>query len=94
MVTPRRPDPEPLETDDVRVVTIGTVVWFVALVLALVFHDPLADGGNENWTWIFLAGAGLGLLGIVYLRRRRRSLQRDVTSRDDERDTAPREPLT
>jgi len=79
---PRRPDPEPLEADDVAIVTAGTVLWALALVVALVLRDRLTDGGNENWIWIFLAGAFLGLIGIRYVRRRRAALRRRVSKID------------
>ena len=75
---PRRPDPEPLEADDVAIVTAGTVLWGVALLVAVVLWDRLVDGGNENWTWIFLAGAFLGLIGIRHVRRRRAALRRNL----------------
>ena len=82
MPTPRRPDPEPLEADDVTIVTVGTVLWAVALVASLVFHDRLADGGNENWIRIFLAGTFLGLIGVRYVRRRRAAIRRGMSKFD------------
>jgi hypothetical protein len=71
MPPPRRPDPEPLETDDVAIVAVGTGLWFAALAVSLVLHDRLAHAGNGDWVWIFLAGGCLGLVGLVYVRRRR-----------------------
>jgi len=82
MPTPRRPDPEPLEADDVVIVTVGTVLFAVALVVSLLFHGRLADGGNENWTWIFLAGTFLGLIGVRYVRRRRAAIRRRMSKFD------------
>jgi hypothetical protein len=82
MPTPRRPDPEPLETNDVAIVTVGTVLWAIALVASLVLHDRLADSGNEAWTWVFLAGTFLGLIGIRYVRRRRVALRRGLSKFD------------
>jgi hypothetical protein len=79
MPTPRRPDPEPLEADDVTIVTVGTFLWALALVASLVFHDRLADGGNENWTWILLAGTFVGLIGVRYVRRRRAAIRRGMS---------------
>ena len=81
--TPRRSDPEPLETNDVAIVTVGTVLWAIALVASLIFRDRLADGGNENWTWIFLAGTFLGLIGVRYVRRRRAELRRRLSKFDE-----------
>ena len=82
MPTTRRSDPEPLETNDVAIVTVGTVLWGVALLAALVFHDRLADGGNEGWIWIFLAGTFLGLIGVRYVRRRRAAIRRGLSKID------------
>jgi hypothetical protein len=60
-----------METDDVRVVALGTVLWVIALIATLVFHDRLADQGNDDWVWIALAGVFLGFVGLRHVRRRR-----------------------
>jgi hypothetical protein len=75
MAPPRRPDPEPLETDDVTVVTVGTALWGVALVVTVVFRDRLGDEGRSSWAWICAAGVLLGLLGVRYVRRRRAAMR-------------------
>jgi len=67
-----------METDDVRVVALGTVLWVIALVATLVFHDRLADQGNDDWVWIALAGVFLGFVGLRHVRRRRRLPTPDV----------------
>ncbi|GAA4971348.1 hypothetical protein GCM10023205_41390 [Yinghuangia aomiensis] len=77
----RRPDPEPLEADDVKIVAVGTVVWFALFLVSLPFRGTLADDGHEWWSWCALAGAGLGILGLWYVRRRHAALDR----RDAER---------
>jgi hypothetical protein len=87
--TTRRSDPEPLETNDVAIVTVGTILWAVALVASLIFRDRLADSGNEGWVWIFLAGTFLGLIGIRYVRRRRTELRRKISKFDE---VEPRSP--
>jgi hypothetical protein len=61
-----------MQTDDVRIVALGTVLWLVALIGALVFHDPLADHGNDDWVWIALAGVFLGFVGLRHVRRQQR----------------------
>lgn len=95
MPPPRRPDPEPIETDEVRIVTVGTVLWAVALVASLVFHGRLADAHQGDWTWIFLAGTFLGLLGLRYVRRRRDAIRRDrEAAAVPAPETQPKEPLT
>lgn len=66
----RRPDPEPLETDDRKAVVVGTVVWIVVLVVMLVQRDDLVAEGRGWWLWTCVAGASLGGLGLLYLHRR------------------------
>ncbi|MDQ1641106.1 MAG: hypothetical protein QOJ90_457 [Actinomycetota bacterium] len=84
----RRADPPPLETDDVRIVGLGTALWVVALVVCLLLRDRLSANGHDSWVWVALAGAFLGLVGLRYVVRRRSALRRDAAA------AAPREPLT
>jgi hypothetical protein len=71
MAPPRRPDPEPLRTDDVTAVTVGTVAWGLLLVVLVALHGRLEESGRESWVWIAAAGFGLGLIGVRHVRRRR-----------------------
>ncbi|MEU8250784.1 DUF2530 domain-containing protein [Nonomuraea sp. NPDC048916] len=61
------PDPEPIETNDTKTVIVGTVAWAVALVVLLILR-PAPQ--NSWWIWTCVAGVGLGLLGLWYIRRR------------------------
>lgn len=74
MAANRRPDPEPLETDDVRLITLGTLAWLVVLVVLLVTD---AGGERDRWVWVAAAGTFLGLVGIRHVRRRRAARPRD-----------------
>jgi hypothetical protein len=78
-MTPReaRVSPQPVESDGVRIVVVGTVLWVVALGVLLVFHDRLSDNGRGWWIWVCVAGAGLGLIGIPYMRRYQSRVRRD-----------------
>lgn len=67
------PAPEPLEGDDVRVGTIGTIAFAVAFLGLLPFYGRLADDGRGWWLFTCLAGVGIGLLGTDYCRRRRKA---------------------
>lgn len=71
-----RPDPPPLETDDVKVVVAGTAAWGLALVVLGAFK---AAGEDVRWWWIGMCcyGIALGLFGIRYCRRRHAAIQRD-----------------
>jgi Protein of unknown function (DUF2530) len=73
----RRPDPPPLETNEVRVLYVGTLAWLVAFVILLPYYDRLMTAGRAWWVWTCLAGFGLGLWGIYLVRRRRAALARD-----------------
>ena len=66
----RRPDPEPVPTDDRAAVLTGLVLWVVAFAALLVFADPLIEAGRVWWLWTCLVGIGLGLGTLVYVHRR------------------------
>jgi hypothetical protein len=83
MAPPRRPDPEPLPTDDVTAVTVGTVAWGVLLIVLLALYGRLEDSGRESWVWVAAAGFGLGLIGIRHVRRRKAALARDAAATAD-----------
>jgi hypothetical protein len=76
MAHARRPDPPPLETDDVRIVAAGTAVWAVAFLVLLIAR--LAGSGVHTW-WIVMCalGAALGVVGVRYCQRRRDAIVRD-----------------
>jgi hypothetical protein len=71
----RRPDPEPVETDDRKAMLVGIVLWVIALVAVVLFIEPLIAAGNLWWLGTVFAGLALGLIGLVYthLRRGKRS---------------------
>jgi hypothetical protein len=81
MAVPPKPPPEPIETDEVKVITVGTTLWGLAFLALLPFYGWLEDEGYGRWPWICLTGFGLGLIGIVYVRRRRAGLRRAGLSR-------------
>lgn len=63
----------PLDVDGVRTVEVGTALWLIAFVGLLPFYGTLTDHGRTWWLWTCLAGFGLGLFGLEYCRRRRRT---------------------
>jgi Protein of unknown function (DUF2530) len=73
---PRRPDPPPEETDDVRIITLGTVAWAAAFVVLFVLRNRLAAHGTSWWLVSCVVGVAQGLFGIWYCRRRRAALGR------------------
>ncbi|MEU8992531.1 DUF2530 domain-containing protein [Streptomyces sp. NPDC048558] len=67
--------PEPLEGPVVATITGGTILWFVLFVVQLPFYGWFDDRGQAWWVWTCLAGGGLGLIGIWYVRRRDAALK-------------------
>jgi hypothetical protein len=72
-----RPDPPPLETDDVRTVAVGTAAWATALVVLVVLR--LTDATRVETWWLVMCGYGLllGVAGVWYCRRRQAAIERD-----------------
>ncbi|MEE1736091.1 DUF2530 domain-containing protein [Streptomyces sp. BE147] len=78
--TPKHEAPEPLEGPVVATITGGTVLWFVLFLAQLPFYGWFADHGHTWWVWTPLAGAGLGLIGIWYVRGRDAALKRHAAA--------------
>jgi hypothetical protein len=70
---PTRPDPPPLETNDVAIVAGGTALWAVALVVVVVLRLTGQDV-HGWWIWMCASGTALGLLGVRTCARRKRAL--------------------
>jgi fatty acid desaturase len=66
----RRPDPEPIQTDDRLAIIVGLALWVVALAVVL-FLAPLLGAGDGWWLWTCVVGLALGLVGLVYTHLRR-----------------------
>ncbi|GAA2222893.1 DUF2530 domain-containing protein [Streptomyces amakusaensis] len=74
--TAKHEAPEPLEGPVVATVTGGTILWFVLFLAQLPFYGWFADRDLQWWVWTCLAGAGLGLIGIWYVRKRDAAIKR------------------
>ncbi|WAU85712.1 DUF2530 domain-containing protein [Streptomyces sp. Qhu-G9] len=80
--TPTHEAPEPLEGPVVATITGGTILWFVLFLAQLPFYGRLDDDGHLWWLWTCLAGSGLGLIGIWYVRGRDAAIKRDAAGPD------------
>ncbi|QNP63868.1 DUF2530 domain-containing protein [Streptomyces genisteinicus] len=74
--TPRHEAPEPLEGPIVATITGGTILWFVMFLVQVPFYGWFDDRDLTWWVWTCLAGAGLGLIGIWYVRGRDAAIKR------------------
>ncbi len=74
----QRPDPPPLETDDVKVVAAGTALWALGLLVLAVLRLTGAAEVRDWWMGMCGYGIVLGLYGIRYCRRRRDAIARDA----------------
>lgn len=72
MSDPDLPSIEPVPDDGVGVATVGTALWALAALACLPGRDALAEAGREWWLWTCIAGFGLGLVGLAFVRRRSR----------------------
>lgn len=65
----RKPDPEPMRTNPVLALSVGTVLWIVGLAVLLATKP--ATAASTPWiVWTCVAGAVLGVYGIWHIRRR------------------------
>ncbi|MFE9398449.1 DUF2530 domain-containing protein [Streptomyces flavidovirens] len=74
--TPKHEAPEPLEGPVVATIVGGTILWFALFLVQLPFYGWFDDRGWAGWVWTCLAGAGLGLIGIWYVRGRDAAIKR------------------
>ncbi|WP_405458856.1 DUF2530 domain-containing protein [Streptomyces sp. NBC_00101] len=80
--TPKHDAPEPLEGPVVATVAGGTILWFVLFLVQLPFYGWFDDHGHLWWVWTCLAGAGLGLIGLWYVRGRDAAIERHAAARE------------
>jgi hypothetical protein len=83
--------PPPLEGNDQLVTGIITAGWAIALIVLLIVRDSLPSDVRW-WTWTCAAGLGLGLFGLWYLPRLKRSRTRAAQARAQALAAQPEEP--
>lgn len=82
MGSPQHEAPEPLEGPVVATITGGTILWFVLFLVQLPFYGWFDSHGHLWWVWTCLAGGGLGLIGIWYVRGRDAALKRHAAQQE------------
>ena len=88
MTRPHRPDPPPMQTNDVRIAAAGTAGWAVALVVLLIVGLPPED---RWWLWVCVAGVVIGLFAVWYVPRLQAGRARQEAARAAQREAAQRE---
>ena len=76
----RRPAPEPLEGNDQLVTAVITVGWAVALIVLLLVRSDI-PAHDRWWIWTCVTGLGLGVFGLLYVPRLKRSRERAARRR-------------
>jgi hypothetical protein len=61
---------KPIENNGIRAALVGTALWITGVVCLFLARNWLKSTGREDWLWIAMAGAALGVLGQIYTRRR------------------------
>jgi hypothetical protein len=72
----RPPQPPPLEANDQLVTAVLTGAWAVALIVVLIVPDV-----SRWWIWTCATGFGMGLFGLWYVPRLKRSRARTAARR-------------
>ena len=80
MTRNRRPSPPPLEANDQLVAAVLTAGWAVALVVLLALWEQIPPG-ERWWIWVCATGVVMGLFGLWYVPRLKRSRARSAARR-------------
>ena len=75
MSNTRRPAPPPLEANDQVVTGAITGCWVIALIILLAVRTEI-PASDRWWIWTCVTGVGLGLFGLLYVPRLKRSRDR------------------
>jgi hypothetical protein len=94
VASPRRSPPPPLEGNDRLITTVITAGWAIALIVVLIFRGSIPAAGHW-WIWTCGTGVAMGIFGLWYVPRLKRSRARAaerraarLASRDGQEDAA------
>jgi hypothetical protein len=76
----RQPAPAPLEANDQLVTAMITAGWAIALIVVLVIRTDI-PASDRWWIWTCVTGLGLGVFGLLYVPRLKRSRERAARRR-------------
>ena len=87
----RREPPPPMEGDDRLITVTVTAGWLVALVVLLLLTGlSVLPGRDRWWDWTCALGLAMGLFGLWYVLRLKRSRARAAQRRAEARESARR----
>ena len=69
----RRPDPEPLESNEIAPFLVVMAAWLVGLAVLGIDHTSISRHHESWWYWVCGVGFGFGFYGLWFVRRRARS---------------------
>ncbi|HYZ55861.1 MAG TPA: hypothetical protein VE733_20515 [Streptosporangiaceae bacterium] len=72
MASPRRSPPPPLEGNERLITTVITAGWAIALIVVLIFRGSI-PAAERWWIWTCGAGVAMGVFGLWYVPRLKRS---------------------
>lgn len=73
-----RPKLEPMQINEAKVIWIGIGLWAAAFLILLPFRKTLISDGHGWWLYTCLAGAGLGMVGLPMVGRRKTVMARET----------------
>jgi len=73
-----RPKLEPMQINEAKVIWIGIGLWAAAFLILLPFRKTLIADGHGWWLYTCLAGAGLGMVGLPMVGRRKAVIHRET----------------
>ena len=79
----RQPAPAPLEANDQLVTAMITAGWAIALIVLLVIRTDI-PASDRWWIWTCVTGLGLGVFGLLYVPRLKRSRERAARRRAED----------
>jgi hypothetical protein len=78
--------PPPLEANDQLVTGLITAGWVIALIVLLVIRGSL-PAAERWWVWTCATGVAMGLFGLWYVPRLKRSRARKARAQSAPRDS-------
>jgi hypothetical protein len=80
VASPRRSPPPPLEGNERLITTVITAGWAIALIVVLIFRGSI-PAAERWWIWTCGTGVAMGIFGLWYVPRLKRSRARAAVRR-------------